>query len=157
MRMTKEEYASLKQTPLALEDPEPEMLAIWADTYGLDFRSLKSILYSVFNYRHHQVDEIGTKSHPLSTNFNFHYLEYEYFSDRAIKNIFVLMFKTNAIDDIILTSRFVEFVLRQKNECAKVLGQLKKIYMKRIIVEDEFEVWAEMLDRLNGKMKEKEK
>lgn len=134
-------FDTLKSSVLSKDNATPAELMIWLDMENMhSTRCIIRIFESLTaNFR----------TRPDITGWFMSIGTLRYFSDTAFKNLFVLMFKTDMLDDVVLDSKFKAFakknMLRLRNNNEVLNGQL-----------DIFEIYAELYERIEDKENKKD-
>lgn len=134
-------FDTLKSSVLSKDNATPAELMVWLDMENM--HSTRCII---------QIFETLTanfRTRPDITSWFIPFGTLKYFSDTAFKNLFVLMFKTDMLDDVVLDPNFKAFakkkMLKLRNNSDVLNGQL-----------DLFEVYAELYERIEDKENKKD-
>lgn len=162
-------YEKLKSSPLSNSNASPEEAAIWLDVEGLN--NVKSII-KIFNEieaHYHMRSDMTTGSARNWLNFMRIARAYgagiassmispssvppigQFYSDVILKNLFILMFQANMLDDIATDKQLKAFAYKMmtKHKRTDPRSQYDTLSI------DKFEIWAELYDRICEKLTEK--
>ena len=141
----KKEFDELKSTVLADLNATTEEVAIWLDlTCKTSCKELTRLLrIIIFNFHSMNDLNLNILNRRIATKVDF--LPYHY-SSAMFKNLFSVMFNTDLLDEAMSSRRFLSFVKKTKENCKKNAKQEKTLL-------DLFEVFAELLDKIEDKFK----
>ena len=160
-------YNKLKTSILAKDNATSEEVALWLDIEGLC--TVESIIqiFKRVDANYHSSNDITddarktwiqmakivqTSMYGISTTTSSTPLGFplpiptviQYSSNIILKNLFILMFQTHFIDDIVLDEKLMTFA----NKMISIYGNPHSSKKFSRLNMDKFEIWAELHDRI---------
>ena len=132
-------FMHLIESPLAKPDIAPEELAIWLDLEGYsNVKAFIKILNAIDWWYHRQLDCKERTTHSLM-----------FFSNIALKNLFILMFKTSYCDKIVLSKGLRNFATRKMKNYRDMMMHTYRV----MHASDKYEIFTELVDLIDDKVK----
>ena len=143
-------YTTLIYSSLASLKASIEEIAIWCNLHITNHSSLLDVLHCIEKKRHTSEDWLSPiYFSPLTGNIM-------HFSDIMLQNLFKVVKFTEALDDIVLSDKFVKFAKQSRDSYQKKanLKTSNKQYQRAACLAW-FEIYAELCDILESKITKK--
>lgn len=146
-------YDILKKSPLSNSKSSIEEIAIWLNLNVLKTNDLIKIFKAIDN-NYHKLNDVNSEF-KLNWIFSSYDLIDYYCSNNILRNLFIVISKTDALDRFVYEQKLIAFVKQRRDWHRNRVDAMNQRFGHAAYESDLYEIFAELVDLLEDKLTKK--